>query len=72
MTNLDKEDRAYFQQEFKDTRDEVAAVHERLDPVCQQVATNTTDIGWLKRSHWTFVGIAGTVLGGIVLFLVVG
>ena len=54
---------------FKDVDDKVTAVHTRLDPVCEQVARNTTHISWLKWAVGIVVGaltLAGVsvVLGG--------
>lgn len=69
MNNTDK---AYFQQEFKDTRKEIKDVHKRLDPVCEQVATNKADITWLKKSHAAVVTVAGSVVAALILWAVFG
>lgn len=69
MNNADK---AYFQQEFKDTRKEIKDVHKRLDPVCEQVATNKADITWLKKSHAAVAVVAGTLLSGLILWAAFG
>ena len=68
---MSEADRTYIQQEFKDTRDEIGGVHKRLDPVCEQVARNTTHISWLRWavgivvSSLILVGV-GAALAGVV------
>ena len=65
MTNLDEEDRNYFDKHFDNLYDR----HNKTD---KQVTKNTTDIGWLKRSHAAAVTIISTVLTGLVLWAVFG
>jgi hypothetical protein len=65
MTNLDKEDREYFDKHFK-------TLYDRHNSTDKQVTTNTTDIGWLKRSHAAVVGIASTLIISLILWAVFG
>ena len=65
MTNLDEEDRKYFDENFK-------SLYQRHNSTDKQVTKNTTDIGWLKKSHAAMVVVAGTLFSGLILWAVFG
>ncbi len=65
MTNMDEEDRSYFDKNFGN-------LYKGQKKTDEQVAKNTTDIGWLKRSHAAMAVVAGTLLSGLILWAVFG
>ena len=65
MTNLDEEDRTYFDKHFDN-------LYKGQKDTDEQVATNTTDIGWLKKSHAAVVTVTGSVLAALLLWAVFG
>ena len=66
MTNMDEEDRKYFDKHF-------GSLYKGQKDTDEQVATNTTDIGWLKWGQRILLGglvalglaAAGLAAGGL-------
>lgn len=65
MTNMDEEDRKYFDGHFNQ-------LYTNQKETDKQVTKNSTDIGWLKKSHAAMAVVAGTLLSGLILWAVFG
>jgi hypothetical protein len=58
--------------DWKEMRTEFKALHERQNDTDKEVTKNTTDIGWLKRSHAAVVTIASSLIIALLLWAVFG
>ena len=68
---MNEADRQYIREEIGTVREDIKGLHKRIDPVCTQVAKNTTDIKWLKWNQRKAISIAagGAVAACVAIIL---